>query len=474
MTTLQDRPTRLVRPPLTLDPPFVETFRARAGRRRLAIDALVVLATLVVVVPLEIWLANGGGAALTASVAGFVTGLGIIAGLVGTSLVVLMLWLAARVPLLDRTIGYDRALALHADLGQVTFGALVLHAVFLICGYALADRTSWLGELAVLWADNDVVLAVLALGGLTAVSVSSIVAARKRLPREVWHAIHLLTHVAVLAALPHQFSLGGLFDDGIGFWFWALLWGVTFFVALTFRVFLPLFASAEHRLVVTRIAWETHDTVSIEMTGRRLDRLGVQPGQFLHWRFLAAGLWWHQHPFSISAEPHDDRVRITVRELGVGTRRIARQLRAGTRVLIAGPYGNFTDATRTSRDLVLVGIGIGVAPVRALLEAATFEPGHATVILRARTLDDIALLSETQAWCAARGVRLHVLTGRRGPGSGWLPASHTGVRLVDLAPELLTADLYLCGPEGATELLRADAAACGVPDEHIHHERFTW
>ncbi len=43
--------------------------------------------------------------------------------------------------------------------------------------------------------------------------------------------------------------------------------------------------------------------VNIEMTGRRLDRLAGTGGRFFIWRFLAPGLWWHPHPFSLSAEP---------------------------------------------------------------------------------------------------------------------------------------------------------------------------
>lgn len=474
MTTLLDRPAAAPGPqPTASKGDLAARYAARAGRRRLATDALVVAGWLVVAIPVAVWLGEGGWSAMRAAPGDFVTGLGILAGLAGTASMVVMLWLAARVPAIDRTIGHDRALALHSDLGQVTFGALLLHGVLVVSGYALGDGLTWPGEFATLWATRDFVLAVLGIVALTAVAVSSVVAARRRLSHEVWHGIHLLTYAAVLVSLPHQFSMGGLFADGPASWFWAGLWAATLFVVLTFRVFAPAFTSLEHRFVVRRVVRETRDTVSIEMTGRRVDRLGLRAGQFLHWRFLAPGLWWHQHPFSVSAAPHGDTVRITVRELGAGTTRLARTLRPGTPVFVEGPYGLFTEAARTAPDVVLAGIGIGVAPVRALLEETGFAPGHATVVLRARDAADIAHLAEFEAWCAARGARLEVLTGRRGGGS-WLPAAESGRSLADLAGDLGDADVFVCGPQAATDLVVADALACGVPRERIHHERFAW
>ena len=57
-------------------------------------------------------------------------------------------------------------------------------------------------------------------------------------------------------------------------------------------------------------------------------------------------------------------------------------IRPGTRVALEGPYGIFSEASRSRSRLVLVAAGIGVTPVRSLLESARFRPGEATVLLR--------------------------------------------------------------------------------------------
>ncbi|MFP5417451.1 MAG: ferric reductase-like transmembrane domain-containing protein [Actinomycetes bacterium] len=453
-------------------------YRRQAGRRRLASDALTLAGWAVLVAPIGLWLSAGGWEIMASSGAEATRGVGILAGLLATSSMVVMLWLAARVPLIDRTIGHDRALALHSDLGQMTFLGLLLHGLFVVSGYALGDGLSWAADFGTLWGTADFALAVASSGLLAAVALSSVALARRRLPHEAWLAVHWLSYAAVLLALPHQFSLGGLFLEGAAFWFWAVLWAATVFVLLTFRVFGPLATSLEHRLVVSRVVQETADSVTIELTGRHLERLGARGGQFFNWRFLTRHTWWHQHPFSLSAAPSGDTLRITVRELGAGTRRLARGVRAGTRVLIEGPYGRFSDAARTAPAVVMVGFGIGVAPLRALLETTDFVPDDATVILRARGIEDLPLLSEVAALCQARGAHLMVLTGRRGVRpdgtTSWLPQSHAELTLGDLVGRLERADVFVCGPNAAIEGVLTDARAAGAGDEQLHRERFAW
>ena len=456
--------------------PLAVRYARQSGHRRLAADALYVAGWLALVVPVAIWV-SGGGLATFATFSGALKGVGILTGLVSTAAMVVMLWLSARVPVIDKTIGHDRALALHGSLGQWVFGGLLAHGLFLVTAYALADRLTLVAEFTSLLGVGDFALAIVAIVLLTAVAVSSVIAVKAKLPHEAWHAIHLVTYLAVLASIPHQYSLSGLFASGAAFWYWTAMFVATFFVMLMFRVFLPVMVSLEHGLIVTRIVREADDVVSIEMTGRHLDDLGTRAGQFFHWRFLAPGLWWHQHPFSVSAAPTGTTLRITVRSLGAGTRRLLETLTPGTRVAIEGPYGLFSDAARTSPDVVAIGIGIGIAPVRALLEETDFEPGHGTVILRSSDADEAFLGHEVVELCRVRGARLAILTGHRGvhpDGSAtWLPATHAGLRLGDFA-NLADADVYVCGPQAAADLVVADAVAAGVGEERIHHERFAW
>ena len=86
---------------------------------------------------------------------------------------------------------------------------------------------------------------------------------------------------------------------------------------------------------------EAPGVVSIYLSGRDLDALDAQSGQFFLWRFLTPDRWWKAHPFSLSAAPTKRGLRITVKDLGDDTHAL-QHVRPGTRVFAEGPYGTFT------------------------------------------------------------------------------------------------------------------------------------
>ena len=450
--------------------------RLQTSARHLQRDVLTVLAWGSVAAALGLWIADGGLQTVTSG-AKVLVAAGIVTGLVATDLMVVMLILAARIPYVDGAIGHDRAIALHNKLGKWVLFGLLFHAIFLICGYAAQEKIGVVSEFASFLGMSDLLLSVIGLATLTVVAITSIVAVKRSLPYEVWHVIHLMTYAAIGLSLPHQFSVSGLFAQGTWQrWYWLALFTLVALGLLSFRFIFPVITSLEHRLVVSRVVLEDTDVVSIEMRGRGLDRLGAEAGQFLSWRFLGRGLWWHQHPFSLSAAPTDDTLRITIRALGRGTAKLL-SVRPGTRVAVEGPYGIFTDAARSQLGVTLVGIGIGIAPIRALLEATTVVPGMATVILRASSPEQLYLVDEIDALCRAKGARLMALVGPRNAHSfepTWLPEQYGSMSLEHLVPHIAQSDLYVCGPQAVADLVIDDALAAGTPPSAIHNERFSW
>jgi predicted ferric reductase len=471
------------------DPPAAPSgtaalFAARQRRRMLRADILMVIAWASVAAAVALWLSDGGAAAISSPASAF-TAAGIVSGLAGMDLVLLMLLLAARIPFVDRTIGHDRALEFHRKLGKPSLYLLLAHGFLIAVGYGMAEGLDPVSESIALWVlVPDMWLAFVSMGLFLTVVISSLVAVRRRFPYEFWYAVHLLTYAAVGTSLPHQFSVGGLFAEGTWErWYWLAICTATGGALLYFRVLQPLVATSRHGLTVSRVERIAAGVVSIEMTGRRLEQLAGTGGRFFVWRFLAPGLWWHSHPFSLSAEPlvwgpdGEGRLRITVRNLGRGSARLAR-LRPGTKVMVEGPYGVFSTGARTRDKVVMIGAGIGITPLRALLESTPFAPGDATIVLRGHTEQELYLGNEIIDICRQRGVRLFHATGPRArwDSTSWLPgdAVRSGYRLASYAPDLAASDVYICGPSAWATNVIADARAAGVRPEQIHHERFDW
>jgi ferredoxin-NADP reductase len=214
------------------------------------------------------------------------------------------------------------------------------------------------------------------------------------------------------------------------------------------------------------------------MTGRRLDRLPVAAGQFFTWRFLTGSGWSRGHPYSLSAAPSPDTLRITVKDLGDGSRALA-GVTPGTRVAIEGPYGRLHNGSRTRRKVTLMAGGIGITPLRALFEELPQGSGDVTLLYRARNEQDVIFRRELDDLAAANGARVLYLLGPRVPGrETWLPASAAHLTDTDalrfLVPDIADHDVYICGAAAWMDSAEKAVAAAGVPRERIHQERFSW
>ncbi|MCU1478162.1 MAG: oxidoreductase [Subtercola sp.] len=450
--------------------------RARNYRSRArSADLMGILCWVSVAVSIALYLAYSGASQFT-DPGGMVTAVGIVTGLAGTDLILLMLVLAARIPWIDHTVGQDRAIALHRRLGKPALYLILAHAVLLTIGYSISDGTNVIAEtISFFGLGSDMILGYVGLGLLVLVVITSVITVRRHFAYEAWHLIHLLSYVAVLVALPHQLSIGGVLADGtLQRVYWIALYVAAFGSILVFRFAVPLVRTFRHRLRVEHIETIAPGVFSIRLHGSDLRRLGAEGGQYAIWRFWSWRTWWHAHPISFSAMPTDRTIRLTVRELGRGTTRISR-LRAGTFVSIEGPYGIFVDQARTAPYLSVIAAGIGVTPIRAMLEHAHLRPGEATILLRGTDQSEAYLWHEIGQIAQNTSASAFSMLGPRPRHvSTWMSAHalEHGITLESTFPHLHDSDLFICGPTAWADEVVADARDAGLPEHRIHIERF--
>ncbi len=396
-------------------------------------------------------------------------GLGVVAGLVAMNSMLFMLLLAARVPVIDRVLGQVRAVRWYRLLGRVTVLGVLTHVALIITGTGWTNRDDLAGAVGSLWSGN-LPLAFASAALLLLTTIASVLAVCRGLRREVRHLLNILSYAAVLLAIPHMLRLDPVFLPGRA---QRIYWGVLLVLVgaclLWYRLLTPLLRSWRHRLKLANTVHLTPDLLHLEFTGRHLDRLMARAGQCFAWRLLTPQLWTRTHRFFLSAAPTRDRLRITVRITDEHTAELA-AARPGTRVIFAGPYGAFTDASRTRDGLVLIGAGTDLAPIRSLLEATTAHPADTVVILRASAPEELFLLDEFQQLCDDRGIVLHLMTGPRHEGR-WVSIGYAGHDLSTLAPDLENSDVFVCGPGGFVDSVLAEARDLGVAPEQCHEER---
>jgi ferredoxin-NADP reductase len=228
--------------------------------------------------------------------------------------------------------------------------------------------------------------------------------------------------------------------------------------------------STRHRLRVSNVVEEGPGVFSIYVTGRDLDQLAVRSGQYFMWRFLTFDGWWRAHPFSISSAPNGAWLRITIKELGDWSSAL-KGVSIGTRVFVEGPYGVLTGARRTRPKVLLIAGGIGITPLRALLEALPARPGDLTLVYRVRSAPEIIFRTELDALAQRRGARVHYLIGPRGAGVAdpLDPSS-----LARLVPDIGDRDVFLCGPVSMMQRVEGALRHLGLRKDQIHAERFAY
>ncbi|GAB3887650.1 ferric reductase-like transmembrane domain-containing protein [Kibdelosporangium lantanae] len=442
-------------------------------------DVSGLFAWLTVLFVVALWVSGQGLQELT-SPAGFLTSTGRLTGLLSAALLLLQVLLMARIPWVERSYGQDELARRHRLVGFTSFHLMAAHILLVSLGYAATDRSGLVAEIwDLVTTYPGMLLATAGTAALVMVVVTSIRAARRRLRYESWHLLHLYAYLGVGLALPHQLWTGADFTSTpVATVFWWTIYAAAAGAVLVFRVGLPLWRNAYHRIVVARVVPEGGDAVSVYLTGRHLDRLPVVAGQFFVWRFVHGAGWTRGNPFSLSAAPDRGHLRITAKNLGEASRRLA-TLPVGTRVLFEGPYGRLTEAVRSGHKVAMFAAGIGITPLRALLEDMAYRPGDAVLLYRARTAEQLLFRHELDALAARRGVRVVYLLGRRSrdPGS-WLPANYAAVPdetvLYHLVPDIAEHDVYVCGPDDWTGAVVHSARRVGVPAHSIHTERFGW
>ena len=190
-----------------------------------------------------------------------------------------------------------------------------------------------------------------------------------------------------------------------------------------------------------------------------------QPGQFMMVSMPHCG----EAPISISSpSTRPGNIHLSVRKAGKLTTAM-HGLRVGDTIGLRGPYGRpFSMEQIEGRDLLFVAGGIGLAPLRGVINGCLDQQdrfGALTVLYGSRTPSDIAFQGDLGLW-QKQGVdcRLTVDAAE----AGWDGTVGLVTSLMDnLTPELSRSTALICGPPLMFRAVLGRLTAMGFDDEQI-------
>jgi ferredoxin-NADP reductase len=200
-------------------------------------------------------------------------------------------------------------------------------------------------------------------------------------------------------------------------------------------------------------------------------------GQFLQVHLLKDGQP-HKKSYSIASSPNlgNQQIELCIKRVDGGyVSNWFFGLKEGDVIKTALPYGVFTVKEPLQEDLVFVGTGTGIAPLRGMIKYL-YETGctkNIWLIFGNRYETDILYNDEWQDLLKKHKNFHFIPTVSRGKNwSGETAYVQDIVKRV-FADKLATADFYGCGLVPMCQQLKATLIEMGFPKERIHFEQFT-
>ncbi len=213
---------------------------------------------------------------------------------------------------------------------------------------------------------------------------------------------------------------------------------------------------------VAAVRPETADTTTLQIATDDPALLAARPGQFVMIAMPAFAI----PPISIS-RIRLDGLELTIRAAGPATSFLAR-IRPGTKLALRGPLGRpWPVEDAYGRDVAIVAGGIGLAPLRGMLDQVLAERERfesVRLYIGARTPRDRLFVAELDA-LVAQGVDIRLTVDRAGPE--WLGRVGIITELFRGAkPTGANVTAFVCGPERMMTAVTDLLSDLAVPPEH--------
>jgi predicted ferric reductase len=402
--------------------------------------------------------------------------LGSLTGLLAAYFILIQFFFVGRNPWIEGTFGLDTLTRIHQKAGKLGIFLLLLHPIFLTIGYAHMGNVSFWKQYVdlVFRSGDDITQAAIGLLLFVVVVITSITFARKHVRYETWYFVHLTAYLAVMFSFGHQMEFGTTINANTLFYgYWLALYIAVFGSHVLYRFIRPFSTYQRHRFVVNRVVPENYNCFSIYIGGQNIDKFTIAAGQFMILRFLQKEFWWQAHPFSLSYAPGKNEIRITMKSVGDFTTELPKLLKPGTPVLIDGPYGVFTAQKIVKNKILFIAGGIGITPIRSLMESLLQSGKEMVLVYGNRKEQDIVFGAELQNIVGNTHAKIiNVLSDDQAF------AGEKGIvdleRIKRLVPDAVDRDVFVCGPPPMMNGVVSALQKLGVPASRIHFEKFAF
>jgi len=218
---------------------------------------------------------------------------------------------------------------------------------------------------------------------------------------------------------------------------------------------------------ITKETWDTKTFKAVFQDEAFRDNFSYEPGQFQEISVFGAG----EATFCLTSSPtRKGYIEFSVKKVGTVTQAL-HDIAEGTTIGVRAPLGNwFPYEQFKGKDLWFIGGGIGMAPLRSLLNFCLDnrdDYGKINILYGARSSSDLCFTYEFDEWKKSPNTELFLTIDREEDGwknnVGFVPAY-----LLDLKPVPENAVAITCGPPIMIKFVLQNLQQLGFADEQIY------
>lgn len=421
-----------------------------------------IIVLILTLIPVIIWTQIAPLSARFTDLNMITTSIGQILGLLGMTLFSINLILAGRFKWLDQYFkGLDKVYQNHSVIGMLAFSLILFHPLFLVISYlSLSANAAALFFVPFInWPITWGVLSLTLMIGLLVLTLYL------KLKYHIWKFSHKFLTLAFILAVIHTLTIASdITRSNLLRYYIITLSIIGLMVSIRQGLFRKI-AIKKVKYSVVNVTALNDSVVEIEMAPME-KKINFTPGQFCFFNFESKDVSFESHPFSISGSANECNLKITVKNLGDFTETL-KNLKIGDRVLIDGPYGQFSPLNLKSKKQIWIAGGIGVTPFLSMMATlpAEYQIDFYYSVKdkgEAIRIKDLEELSEKNPnfkfilWSAK--------------DRGYI----SGQAISQLSQGLSDKEILFCGPSGFMASLNNQFQALGISKDRIHYENFNF
>ena len=237
-----------------------------------------------------------------------------------------------------------------------------------------------------------------------------------------------------------------------------------------------LLQAQEYKTKIATITDLTHDIKYIVMKLVEPQEISFKPGQYIQFRIPEAEEF---RAYSIASPPSQkNTIELIVRLVpgGLCSSYIHEVLDVDDEITVTGPYGDFYLREDSEREIVCIGGGCGMAPIRSILFHSMGKgmPRKITYFFGARSKKDLFYTEELESIERSyQNFRYIPVLSEPKPDDKWTGEAGFVTQAVERYLQSNgNTEAYLCGPPPMIDAALKVLTKKGVHEMHIYYDKF--